>query len=1286
MRLVYVFFLTVIQSFEKNNFFNNVQHPSIDFDDYSSKIGFFGQFESLTFYKNYKQDTEVSEAESLLYLRDIQTDSLKRFPLKGEFQHIAKLDVKRVIIYGKELEHQGHKCGNLIIYNLLTNTVQDILKNQNIQIQKVTSLFSSDKNVFIGGSLQLNNCHGLIIYKTISNTFICPEFGGFGHNTYIDSISQIIMNDSIIDVFTGKIFLSDKRSKNDNNQNKNLALDNTETTEYKFYLNRETKIFFRSSNDSKDDSSNGTKTDRWFLPKNNSSEISITIPEEYFHIKLSKIRIYTDVKKSVSVRFRVHFHPSFGIARFSYIDPKSNKLSYCDEFCVLSSRDILSGSVKKNQKVKDDLTLDQIHISDEGDYMKFMDDKNVISIGYSSNYQDFAFSNKFSIEKLKLTFFNDNDEEYNINGVELYLDSIILFSDPKYNNNNSSVVVVKTDNNNFETFKPLKNKSEPNGNEKLYSERRDTKFDFDLNFKQNGTFLFKIITPGCIIDNTCDRRSIVKFDIIDKNLNILYTKFIHQNNNYDKIDEIHSDMFSPFEHNFLTLRFSFHDRINKFKNDTIIVINNILINDFFFKPIVKKNTLKTNLISLNDNFYGVFSVLNSDVISDSINSNNKKIHKHDYYYNLFDKVLIMNVRIVLFKYEFLKNMIRIVLFGHFDSIDYLSLKFFEFDSVNKLKKTNNPKLFTQKHFNYFLHFPSNNNENNKLIQQNEKKFKRYNSLKYKFNFSDFKFDGFVKNFFNLKNGFMFVGNFTATVKGKTVRIFDLYHQKMVTEVSNFLFYQDEKWFLFGNDHLNIFFDGFVDLMVKKKCYFIFFSHKDKNFHVWNHYDKTWNKENSNLLNVIYTFNLNNRMDVIVGRVFFMDFFLTNHAFMIKDLKITSLDSLKFKQNSLINLSYFIDTSLSVITGDFYLKSNSKISFLFTNYKYTLLTSIDDNVVWGPKSEIVSVFVELVSNLIFIGFKGQAKIHNNTYNSGIIIYDIEKKNFTETQPSGITNDDKEAVVKSMVFYNKQEKLLIGGSFNRAGITDCKNLCILNLKTLEWESLYPKGNKNVIEGDINGILFYASTKVLIYGSLVYFNNKVNFIFYDFLNRKFISNRSLNLPNSDSPLLNIINEHNNDEKKKMVLVGKKSIYGFDKTNWIDIGKDINFDDKTIIKDLKLIYLEKKTTNQSLFFDDYQGIILAGKINFRNYGLMNAAIFDGTELVPFFFTNNIDFKNSIINCMLVEEIYSYRSSAEFDMQTNFSKGKIIAISFASALTATFVLGLLYVVPYFSFIKKNIR
>ncbi|KAM9891399.1 hypothetical protein OXX69_012318, partial [Metschnikowia pulcherrima] len=99
---------------------------------------------------------------------------------------------------------------------------------------------------------------------------------------------------------------------------------------------------------------------------------------------------------------------------------------------------------------------------------------------------------------------------------------------------------------------------------------------------------------------------------------------------------------------------------------------------------------------------------------------------------------------------------------------------------------------------------------------------------------------------------------------------------------------------------------------------------------------------------------------------------------------------------------------------------------------------------------------------------------------------------------------------------------------------------------------------------------------------------------------------------------------------------------------------------------------------------LLLSGKFNLTDYGSVSAALFDGTNWIPYVFSSK-DSTLGQINSLLLEELYKSQSSSDLKTKTHkLSVGQVVGVSLACALGSTALLGLLYVIPVFFLLKGS--
>ncbi|KAI5962247.1 uncharacterized protein KGF55_003323 [Candida pseudojiufengensis] len=1305
-----------------DSLFQNVTQPSLKYDLFGNRIGYFGSFSSSSFYKyigssdflsinsqeeeeedgdqnsnNKRDDNNNSNTtnDNNLFLQDKNNNFVLKFAnLNGPIEQLYKISDDSIILNGNFTEFNSQSVKSPFIYNITSNSTTNIIPNNGFN-GTVKTIFIDKELIYLGGDFTYNNTNGVAIYNQTSKSLNSTLFQGFGNQSIINSIIKIGGDDDTNDgsiIFGGSFNTLGLHDLLVHNITTNSTSNHNQTNST--IVNAEQVISLRhgtfTSVNAQDENENSkiicpSDNHIWDANPNSGAEWKVELADEMKGIIPTKARIYLpDSDKGIKL-FRIYSYPNNGIMNLTYIDPSTNELAYCDAWCPLLSFDDLNDFVDNNKENATDLNQDDVFVDeDDGTFFKYYDPSTKTkNLGYGSNFQEFAFINQIGFDQLGLTILDWYGNQASFSGFELYQNSITTYGNNTLNEPNCDKDFNQDNNNyaeivsgNFQSIRTIN--EQLSGNDYLVTRDTDAKIIFYPNITYSGNYSIIMTTPGCSIDNSCQQRAIVNVTVIDIENNQLSTKLIYQNNENMKFDYLFYGHLNSSESENNRFEVSFHDTINPDESNPIMVVDKITANivslDSYYdrnntNSTTNKNSSELVHIKLNGLFeYSLANFTNFDENLVHYKEGNKTLINTNNTYIGNSSINLLSGR--------LSNESEIQSINLFDDTLTL-LGQFESNSNNLTLTNNNLLTLNISSYNSTL------NETSINLPTTLKKREDQTIHGVTFNNS-------ISKTITFQNQLLVLGKFSVS----NGSLKDLSNDNDTTsQANNFALYSKNQWFSFGNDYEDVEFDQFANPTIDDIEYFIFSSSSGSNFKTWDNTNFKWSSKSYNLTQAL---SLNSNQQILGGNNFnIMDFNSINQAFISNSEFNEFGFNVTEDSNSFISNSFYVNDSISIIGGKFTSGNVKNVGIINNRNPSNSIKALEDNDInWNDDSEIEAIYVDNNAEYLFMGIHGSITINNDNL-TGIIIYDLFNNTFTSFQPPALSNSNGNAIhINSIVLFDEDNKLLVGGDFDTAGSLNCPSLCVYDISNTRW--INPQNDAETtqsISGIITDMKFYTSNNVLITGEkLLLNNNKVNFITYNFNNGEFDTSNSLNSLNKDVKKF-IINDRSSSSKldDRMIAIGDEFIFGFDGNNWYNIDQDLNIDNTTIFNDLKLLTTEKSTSYNESLFDNNKILLVAGILNIRDYGLVNMALYNGTSWIPYVYTLEQNSTSSSsanigdIKSILINDQNRFLSSNDLkNINKNLSKGKVVGISLACALGSTTLFGLLYIIPYFALLKNR--
>ncbi|CAK7905831.1 bud site selection protein Rax2p [[Candida] anglica] len=1288
---------------------DQVVHPELDLSDLGGSVGLLGSFTGISMY-NFDNATSFIQAargnrsrsrpsQNSLYSRDPSNNNINRLAtFNGQVDSIYSLDENdnTMLITGNFTEINNSTGVAPIIFNYTSGEATQIFSNDSIN-GSVRSVLIDKELVYLGGDFKFNNTYGVAVYNITSKQVTTPPFQGFGENSSVNTIVKIFDNaeDNSVDngsiVFGGEfntLGLKDLLTHNSTSNNtipRNMTNTSLITAEQVVSLKHG---IFSSVNAA----SQGTESEMvcpstaqdWSLGNDEGGQWLVELPDEMKGLTPTKVRLYTPTSGDDGVQlFRIYSYPNNGIMNLSYIDPETNELSYCDAWCPLVTSTQLKNFTSTNKENVDELANDSTFIDkSDGSYATYYDPTSKTKVlGYASNYQEFSFENEVSIDKVGFTILGWYGSKGVFSGFELFSNSITVYgnntlNEPNCNNADEEENYSSTFGGDWKSVKQISAAS-ISGTDYLVStiDNESQKVGVTLypNISYSGIYSIIMTTPGCIQDSSCDLRSIVNVTVYDVEDEILDSQLIYQNNDYDKFDYLFYGHMngSATSDGQNKIEITYHSPINEGSNNSWIVVDKVIADIVSLDKYYGTNQTNTtsskygsNITQLSLNGLFEYSLSNFSSFDEKLvhsNVNNKSIIKSTNTY-----VGNSSINFLSSKLSSSANVSKLLV--HDDSL--LIAGDFGVNSTNL-----NDNLITLKLSQY------NSTSNQTEISTSLKKRADGNNTAQLYGAS---FSNEFNDIVQFNDELVFIGDFNMT--GSNLQINNLSNNnESISTASNFAVYNSQnngQWYGLGNNYTNAQFNDFANITVNDVEFFVFAGDSQKL--IWDNTNSKW------VTNTIdYTLNISQSLSVAGDKQIVLgDGFSIMDLYSIDQARISgnnTLSSMNFSINGFFNSiesSYYVNDSISVVGGRFNTSTAQNVAIL--NNNDGSLQGLNGNLTILRNTTVQSLYAGSDTDYLFIGVNGSATAGGVSHTAGVIIYDLTKESFTSFQPAELATSDQSSIqVNSLALHDTDMKLLVGGAFSMAGSLECNGLCIYDISNTRW--IQPTTNGS-LEGTVNDMIFITTDSVLLAGNLGLGNENSSFVSYDFESSSFAVQDSLNTLNSTVTKF-IKVDNNGNFGGRFLAYGPGHISGYDGSKWTRIDDGIDYSSMAVFTDFKLLTLKDKNSNNTqTYFDSSRILIVTGAFTLKNYGLVNAALYDGTTWIPYSYTNiRRSNRLGLVKSILVNDLYAFKSSEALKKLSKFmSKGKVVGISLACAIGSTAFLSLLYLIPYFALFRKS--
>lgn len=1281
---------------------STVSHPGFDFSSIGGEILVLGSFDGLSFYNSANASAFLSAADSnslSLYLRNISSDAVEKVAslLGGSVLGLLQLSDDTVLVLGSFTLVNGDDAQSPVILNITLGDVSSIF---DLLSKRADSSFSGsvlstlvdDDLVYLGGDFEFDDSYGAAIYNITSKELSTLPFLGFGENASVNAIEKyapdgllgsIIFGGSFSSLGIPELLMHNASYITTVNNNTNSTNSSLISAEQVISLKHATfaNVNGASGNDDSSvicPSTSGT----WSLANSSGGQWTAELPSEMQGIAPTKVRLYVPEGASDGIKtFRIYTYPNNGIMNLTYVDPLTNELAYCDAYCPLQLQSTLGDAAETNiddaDAYEDD---DSIYINSDGSFAMYYADSKARTLGYGSNYQEFAFVNTIGIDKIGLTTIEWYGDHGEFSGFELYTNSVTVYANETLNESNCGSE--SSDDSNLAEL--------TSGTWESVTSLTDSITDTDYlvsvvdgsssitlypNISYSGYYSILLYTPGCSADGSCANRSIVNVTVSDGSDTVLASSSIYQNNLEEKFDYLFyghlNGTSSGSDRNKVFIQFE--SAIDSSVTDPWMVADRVVANivslDSYDSTNSTNSTDSTNTtsyylesLSLNGLFeYSIanFSSFLSSLVYEEVNGT-VVIEKTNTFVgnstiNLLSNSLATSSVIDDIKFD--SSSKQLMLLGEFSSNNITLL---------------NGNLIT-------LDLKSYNTSSNETIASlvSKRFVKRAEQTIF-----DATFNDSITAIESIEGGIIALGDFAITGGATIENLAD--ENSTTSDAYNFAYYSNGQWYSFDNPYYNENFSRFTSIDLNGTEYFIF-SSENEIYLVWDNTAKEWSSSN-NKLDITASLTLSNDEQQIIGGSSFgvMDFYGNNLASFKNNDEFNTLP-ISISTGTVMT-SFFLNSSFTVIGGRFTANSSIENVAILTSASSRPLSGDPS---WDSDTFVTSLYIDTDDEFLFIGTNGSLGVDSfNT--SGLAVYSLSNDSFYNVQPPGLSKNDGSSIsVNALALNDEKSQLLVGGNFDSAGSLDCGSVCLYDISNTRWNN--PLSGSTSLTGEVTDAKFLNSENVLLSGNLTINDTDVSFVVYDFSSGDFASTGDVfnSIKATGAVKKYMINDDSDGLlNKRMVALGSDFVTGYNGSAWARIDDDIVISDATQLTDIKLVQLSKDNSanSEELYFDKDMALLLTGLFNISEYGLVNTAIYDGTSWIPYIYSLEGS-SMGIIDNLLFEDIYKSQSSSDIKSSSHhMTTGQVVGVSLACAIGSTALLGLLYIIPMLFLFRESKR
>ncbi|KAJ5416421.1 Rax2 [Penicillium cf. griseofulvum] len=310
---------------------------------------------------------------------------------------------------------------------------------------------------------------------------------------------------------------------------------------------------------------------------------------------------------------------------------------------------------------------------------------------------------------------------------------------------------------------------------------------------------------------------------------------------------------------------------------------------------------------------------------------------------------------------------------------------------------------------------------------------------------------------------------------------------------------------------------------------------------------------------------------------------------------------------------------------------------------------------GVNSNATFVSMLVHNDTLYAGGNVTGTIGRTTL-SGLVVYDLNKNEFSRTQPAFSGSD---VAVNAIVNRPGSSDIYFGGNFEGVGQLPCGSICYMDVTTGEWDRPGTGLSGAVID------LHWASDMTLMaVGDLRVGGNKTSIATYNAKSEEWTA-----LPgasHSDLPgNVTTFTAASADLSKFWVggtaTNGSAFFLSYDGSKFLSPGN--LFSEGTVIRGLELLPVRHDHSEASLLRNE-QTLLILGSLVIPDFGHASAALYNGTDITPFILSQQADGTPGSMSKFFSEKKNPYTTNKK-----HHSNGIAVLVAFCCALGCVFLI-----------------
>ena len=289
---------------------------------------------------------------------------------------------------------------------------------------------------------------------------------------------------------------------------------------------------------------------------------------------------------------------------------------------------------------------------------------------------------------------------------------------------------------------------------------------------------------------------------------------------------------------------------------------------------------------------------------------------------------------------------------------------------------------------------------------------------------------------------------------------------------------------------------------------------------------------------------------------------------------------------------------------------------------------------GLDSDSAFLALATMDNILYAGGTVTGKVNNADVN-GLIVFDLGQQSFTYPQPPAFGGDN--VAVNAITMPPNKEQVFVGGSFNTAGSLGCPSVCVF--ENGAWSA-----PGTGIGGSVSAFMWQGNSKLLVGGNLTVMNNATTLANYDTSSSEWtaLNGASGSVPGPITALTSA-----SGDGSRFWVAGKASnnsafLMKYDGNNFQTVGDVLG--KQTTIRGLSVLNLNKDHDSGNNLVSSGMTLLVTGELALPTFGNASAALFNGTTFSPFILSTSGNGPGSISQ-LFSEKQVSFKNAGMFQV-----------------------------------------